>query len=239
MGQKVNPIGFRVGVTEEWRSRWYAGKKEFGKLLVEDKRLRQFVKKNCFYAGIPKIEIERNRDVVVVTLHVARPGMIIGRKGAEVERLREELVAIAGRKVEINIKEVLKPELEAQLVGEAIAEQLVKRASFRRVMKRAMEGTMKMGALGVKIQCSGRLGGAEIARQETYHVGKVPLHTLRAVISYGFAEASTTYGNIGIKVWIYLGLKGDEKVAEEGAAPRETARKETGHAAHAETGQVS
>jgi small subunit ribosomal protein S3 len=205
MGQKINPTGFRVGVMEDWRSRWYASKHEFSDLLVEDFKIRKFIKKKYGYAGIPRIEIERTRDAVTVILHAARPGVIIGRKGAEVEKLQEELQNLTGRRIEIKIVEVGRPEIDAQLISEDIAEQLQKRSSFRRTMKRALEQTMDGGARGVKIQLSGRLGGAEMSRTEAAAQGSVPLSTLRARIDYGFAEAKTAQGHIGVKVWVNQG----------------------------------
>lgn len=206
MGQKVNPTSFRLGIVERWRSRWYAGKKGFKKALLEDYRIRKYVKDNYKFAGIPKIEIERKGEEVNVILNTARPGLVIGRKGAEVDKLRGKLEEITGKKVNVNIVEISKPELDAQLVAESTAEQLEKRSSFRRTMKKAVEMGMQSGALGIKIICSGRLGGAEIARSETQSEGSIPLHTLRAIIDYGLAEALTTYGTIGVKVWIYKGL---------------------------------
>lgn len=208
MGQKVNPISFRIGITENWRSRWYAGKKKFGSLLVEDQKIRKYIKKNYRFTGIPKIEIERTRDEEAkVILYAARPGLIIGRKGAEIEKLKDGIRKLVGKMVDIRIQEIDKPELEAQLVAENIAEQLQKRAAFRRTIKRAVDTTMGVGAKGVKVQISGRLGGAEIARTEGATVGSIPLHTLRANIDYGFAESLTKYGTIGVKVWIFKGLK--------------------------------
>lgn len=214
MGQKVCPISFRIGITENWRSRWYANKKKFGVLLVEDQRIRKFIKENYRFAGISKIEIERTRDVEVrITLFTARPGLIIGRKGAEIEKLKDGIEKLVGKTVDIRIREIDKPELESQLVAENIAEQLKKRAAFRRTIKKAIDATMAMKAKGIKIKISGRLGGAEIARTEGATVGSMPLHTIRADIDYGFAESLTTYGKIGVKVWIYKGLcesvKGD------------------------------
>ncbi len=208
MGQKVHPTSLRIGITENWRSRWYAGKKKFGKLLVEDQKIRKYIKKNYRFTGIPKIEIERTRDEEArVTLYAARPGLIIGRKGAEIEKLKDGVRRLVGKMVDIRIQEIDKPELEAQLVSENVAEQLQKRAAFRRTMKRAVDTTMGVGAKGVKIQISGRLGGAEIARTEKSAAGSIPLHTLRADVDYGFAESLTKYGTIGVKVWIYKGLK--------------------------------
>ena len=207
MGQKVHPTSFRIGITEDWRSRWYAGKKKFGKLLVEDQKIRKYIKKNYRFTGIPKIIIERTRDEEVrVILYTARPGLIIGRKGAEIEKLKDTTEKLVGKTVDIRIQEIDKPELEAQLVAENIAEQLQKRAAFRRTIKKAIDITMGMGAKGVKVQISGRLGGAEIARTEGSTVGSIPLHTLRANIDYGFAESLTKYGTIGVKVWIFKGL---------------------------------
>ena len=205
MGHKVCPIGFRMGITETWRSRWFAQKKEFGPLLVEDQRIRRFVKANYSFAGIPKIEIERTRDALKVVLHCARPGIIIGRKGAEVDKLKTEMEALVGHPVDIAIKEVNQPELNSTLVAESVAEQLAKRASFRRTMKKAAEVSMSAGAKGVKIVLAGRLGGSEIARTEKCIIGSLPLQTLRADVDYGFAEAATNYGRIGVKVWIYKG----------------------------------
>ncbi|KAB2835940.1 MAG: 30S ribosomal protein S3 [Candidatus Brocadia sp.] len=211
MGQKVNPIGFRLGITQGWKSLWYADKKDFGYLLVEDQKIRKIIKKNYGFAGIPCISIERTRQDAKVTLHTARPGLIIGRKGAEVDKLKEEIQKFIGREVVIKIKEITKPELYAQLVAENIAEQLEKRAAFRRAMKKALDTSVDAGAKGVKMQVAGRLGGAEIARTEKMSFGSVPLHTLRADVDYGFAEAKTTYGVIGVKVWIYKGLISSEK----------------------------
>jgi small subunit ribosomal protein S3 len=230
MGQKVNPIGFRTGIMEGWKSRWYASKKEFSELLVEDHKIRQFVKAKYRYAGIPHIHIERTRDEVKVILFTARPGVIIGRKGQEVERLQEELQGLIGRRVNIKIEEVNRPEIHAQLVAEDIAEQLSKRASFRRTMKRAMEQTMEAGAKGIKIQLAGRLGGAEMARCEKQIAGSIPLSTLRAKIDYGFTEAKTPQGNIGVQVWVNQGMyQLDEEPAhgadaQEGQAPKKPKR---------------
>ncbi|TVL99156.1 MAG: 30S ribosomal protein S3 [Candidatus Brocadia sp. WS118] len=211
MGQKVCPIGLRLGITQGWKSLWYAEKKDFGSLLVEDQKIRKIIKKSYGFAGIPCISIERTRQDAKVTLHTARPGLIIGRKGAEVDKLKEEIQKFIGREVVIKIKEINKPELYAQLVAENIAEQLEKRAAFRRAMKKAMDASVDAGAKGIKMQVAGRLGGAEIARTEKMSFGSVPLHTLRADVDYGFAEAKTTYGVIGVKVWIYKGLISSEK----------------------------
>ena len=223
MGQKVHPTSLRIGLTESWRSQWYAEKKKFGKLLVEDQKIRIFIKKNYSFAGISKIEIERTRDdEAKVTLHTARPGLVIGRKGAEIEKLKDAIEKLVGSPVGIRIKEIDKPELEAQLVAEGIAEQLKKRAAFRRTIKKAVDRTYEMKAKGVKVQISGRLGGAEIARTEGATVGSIPLHTLMADIDYGFAVSRTSYGAIGVKVWINKGIrefrKGDKNAldAEKG-----------------------
>ena len=211
MGQKVCPIGLRLGITQEWKSRWYADKKSFGSLLVGDHKIRKLIKKNYSLAGISFVEIERTSQDAKITLHTARPGLVIGRKGAEVDKLKEEIQRLIGCEVIIKIKEITKPELDAQLVAESIAEQLEKRAAFRRAMKKAMDTAVDAGAKGVKLQVAGRLGGAEIARTEKMSSGSVPLHTLRADIDYGFAEAKTSYGVIGVKVWIYKGLIGTVK----------------------------
>jgi small subunit ribosomal protein S3 len=205
MGQKIHPTGFRVGITEPWRSRWYAPKRTFGQLLVEDERLRAFLKANYAFAAISTIEIERTREEVKVIINSARPGLIIGRKGAEVDRCREQLEELTGRRITVNIIEIAKPELAAQLVAEAVAQQLEKRAAFRRAMKQAVDATMGAGAKGIKIRCAGRLGGAEMHRSEVTVRGSVPLQTLDAHIDYGFAQAYCTYGVIGVKAWIYLG----------------------------------
>jgi len=207
MGQKVCPIGFRLGITQNWRSRWYADKKNFGKLLVEDQKIRKYIKKNYRFTGISKIEIERTRDEgAKIIIYSARPGLIIGRKGSEIEKLKNGIEKIVEKGVDIKIQEVDRPELEAQLVAESIAEQLQKRAAYRRTIKKSVESTMGFGAKGVKVQVAGRLGGAEIARTEGATKGSIPLHTLRANIDYGFAESMTTYGAIGVKVWIFKGL---------------------------------
>jgi len=211
MGQKVCPIGLRLGITQEWKSRWFADKKSFGGLLVGDYKIRKLIKKNYSLAGISFVEIERTSQDAKITLHTARPGLVIGRKGAEVDKLKEEIQRLIGCEVVIKIKEITKPELDAQLVAESIAEQLEKRAAFRRAMKKAMDAAVDAGAKGVKLQVAGRLGGAEIARTEKMSSGSVPLHTLRADIDYGFAEAKTSYGVIGVKVWIYKGLIGTVK----------------------------
>ncbi|MBD5080393.1 MAG: 30S ribosomal protein S3 [Ruminococcaceae bacterium] len=212
MGQKVNPHGIRVGIIKDWDSRWFAGKATFGDTLVEDVKIREFLKKKLYKAGIPDIEIERDAAKVKVHIHCAKPGMVIGQKGAEIEKLRAELEKMTkGKPVNINIIEVKNPDMNAQLIAENIASQLEGRVSFRRAMKSCIGRTMKCGAKGIKTQVSGRLGGAEIARTESYHEGTIPLQTLRADIDYGVARASTTYGIIGVKVWLYKGevLKGE------------------------------
>ena len=228
MGQKVNPTGFRAGIMEGWKSRWYAPKKEFANLLVEDKKIRVFVKKRCRFAGVSKVEIERTRDEVKVILYASRPGIIIGRKGQEVERLQGELQDLVGRRINVKIEELSRPEIYAQLVAEDVAEQLQKRSGFRRTMKRAMEATMEAGAKGIKIQLAGRLGGAEMARREKQITGSIPLSTLRAKIDYGFTEAKTAQGHIGIQVWINQGMYQEEKTdgadAEAGQAPKSPKR---------------
>ncbi len=233
MGQKVNPIGFRTGVMLGWKSRWYASKQDFSDLLIEDQKIRKFIKnhpKKSQYrqAGIDRIEIERTRDEVKVVLHVARPGLIIGKKGQEIEILQEELQNLTGRRINLKVEEVGRPELRAQLVAEDIAEQLQKRASFRRAMKRTLEQTMEAGAKGIKIQLSGRLGGAEMSRCEKQIAGALPLSTLRANIDYGFTEALTAQGHIGVQVWInngmFTGSDDDGADAQEGQAPKKPKR---------------
>jgi small subunit ribosomal protein S3 len=215
MGQKVNPTGFRVGITEDWKSRWYAPKAAYGDFLGEDYKIRRLIdaklNRRPPFAGIADILIERTREEVTITLKTARPGLVIGPKGAEVDKLREELEDLIHRKVApVKVIEIKNPDLNAQLVAEMIAEQLKKRASFRRVMKMRMDSTMQAGAKGIKISVSGRLGGAEIARQEKSGMGSVPLTTLQANVNYGYAIAYTTFGTIGVKVWIYLGMYGEE-----------------------------
>jgi small subunit ribosomal protein S3 len=227
MGQKVHPVGFRTGITEPWKSRWYASKKEFKDLLLEDVRVRKFLKTKYRAAAIPKVEIERTRDEVKVILHSARPGVIIGRKGQEVDRLQDELQELLGRRVNLKVEEVGRPEIQAQLIAEDIADQLSKRAAFRRTLKRAIDSTMDAGAKGVKIQLSGRLGGAEMSRCEKSIAGSMPLSTLRAKIDYGFCEAPTAQGNIGIQVWVNQGMyeeTGDGADAQEGQAPKKPKR---------------
>ncbi|KPQ18058.1 MAG: SSU ribosomal protein S3 RpsC [Rhodobacteraceae bacterium HLUCCO18] len=205
MGHKVNPIGMRLQVNRTWDSRWYADTKEYGDLLLEDIRMREFIEEEAKQAGVSKIIIERPHRKCRVTIHTARPGVIIGRKGSEIEVLRKKLAAMTDSELHLNIVEVRKPELDAALVAESIAQQLERRVSFRRAMKRAVQNAMRMGALGIRVNVAGRLGGAEIARTEWYREGRVPLHTLRADIDYALKEASTPYGIIGIKVWIFKG----------------------------------
>ena len=205
MGQKVNPIGMRLQVNRTWDSRWYAESKDYGDLLLEDIRIREFVKKECAQAGIARVIIERPHKKCRVTVHTARPGVIIGKKGADIETLRKKIAAMTASELHLNIVEVRKPELDAQLVGESIAQQLERRVSFRRAMKRAVQNAMRMGALGIRVNVAGRLGGAEIARTEWYREGRVPLHTLRADIDYAHAEGMTADGIIGVKVWIFKG----------------------------------
>ena len=205
MGQKVNPHGMRVGVIKDWDSRWYARDEKVGDLIVEDYKIRQYLKKTLYSAGIPNIEIERDSAKVRIYIHCSRPGVVIGKGGAEIERIRLSVEKMIGKPVALSIVEVRTPDTNAQLVAENIASQLEKRIGFRRAMKNAMGRAMRMGARGIKIMCSGRLGGAEIARTECYHEGTIPLQTIRADIEYGFAEAATTYGRVGVKVWIYKG----------------------------------
>lgn len=211
MGQKVNPIGMRIGIVKTWESRWYAGKK-YAEFILEDDKIRKFIKKKLYHAGISKIEIERSSKHVRLRIFTARPGIVIGKKGAEIEVLKTDLQKLVSQEVFIDIQEVRKPEIDAQLVAENVANQLIRRIAFRRAMKRGVASAMRFGAQGVKIICAGRLGGAEMARTEWYKEGRVPLHTLRADIDYGFTEAKTTYGLIGVKVFIFKGeiLKKDK-----------------------------
>jgi small subunit ribosomal protein S3 len=211
VGQKINPIGFRVAVTKDWRSRWFADKRTFGNLLHEDIKIRGMVKTRLKEAAVPKVLIERYANRARITIYTARPGVVIGRKGSELEKLRDDIAAFTGKEIYVEIREVKSPDLEAQLVAESIAGQLERRISFRRAMKRAMQLALELGALGIRVAVAGRLGGAELARREGYLEGKVPLHTLRANVEYGFAEAHTTAGLIGIKVWI---CKKEEKEEE-------------------------
>jgi len=205
LGQKVNPIGFRLGIYRSWSSRWYGGKKNYARFIHEDLKIREFLKKRLFHAGISKIEIERTASATKVIIRTARPGIVIGKRGSEVDGLKKSLAVLVGSSVDVDIVEVRKPDLDAQLVAENVAMQLERRVSFRRAMKKAVTTSRRMGAEGIKIMCSGRLGGSEIARSEWYREGRVPLHTLRADIDYGLAQAKTTYGVIGIKVHIYRG----------------------------------
>ncbi len=205
MGQKVNPHGFRVGVIKDWDSRWIAKGKQFADFIEEDDRIRKFIKEKHYDAGISKIEIERAVNKVSVSIHTAKPGILIGKGGTGIDVIKGELLKLTGKNIAVNIIEVRRPDLDAQLIAENVAQQLEKRISFRRAMKQAIGRSMKAGLKGIKIMCSGRLGGAEIARKEQYHEGSIPLQTIRADIDYGFAEASTTYGRIGVKVWAYKG----------------------------------
>ena len=214
MGQKVHPVGLRLGIIKTWDSKWYA-EREFPSFVIEDRYIRQFFKKHLYRAGISKIEIERAADKVRIKIHTARPGIVIGKKGAEIERLKKDLESQIKSETLIDILEVKKPELDAQLVAENVALQLTRRVAFRRAMKRAVATALRFGAQGIKVECSGRLGGAEMARREWYREGRVPLHTLRADIDYGLAEARTIYGIIGVKVWIFKGEVLEEK--EEGS----------------------
>ncbi|MCF3119949.1 30S ribosomal protein S3 [Streptomyces sp. NPDC059002] len=220
MGQKVNPHGFRLGVTTDFKSRWYADKL-YKDYVKEDVAIRRMMTSGMERAGISKVEIERTRDRVRVDIHTARPGIVIGRRGAEADRIRGDLEKLTGKQVQLNILEVKNPEVDAQLVAQAVAEQLSSRVSFRRAMRKSMQSAMKAGAKGIKIQCGGRLGGAEMSRSEFYREGRVPLHTLRANVDYGFFEAKTTFGRIGVKVWIYKGdVKNIAEVRAENAAAR-------------------
>lgn len=205
MGQKTHPIGFRLGIIKDWNSKWYADKKHYAEFLHEDLKVRKYIKQRLYHASIASVEMERTANKVTVIIHTARPGIIIGKKGAEVEELKKELQSQIGREVFIKIQEVRRADLNAQLVAENVAQQLIRRVAFRRAMKKAVQNTMKMGALGIRVACAGRLGGAEMARREWYREGRVPLHTLRADIDYGYIQARTTYGAIGVKVWIYHG----------------------------------
>ncbi len=220
MGQKVNPHGLRVGVIKNWDSRWFVKDKDFGDTLVEDYNLRKTLKKQLYPAGVPKIEIERDASRIRIHIHCAKPGMVIGKGGSEIEKLRLQCEKMLNKPVAINIVEVKNPDVNAQLVAENVAQQLEKRISFRRAMKQSIGRAMKFNAKGIKIMCSGRLGGAEIARSEQYHEGTIPLQTLRADIDYGFAEASTTYGIVGVKVWLYKGevLHDNRKPRKEGGS---------------------
>lgn len=219
MGQKVNPIGFRVAVNKDWRSKWYADKKDFGKLLNEDRQIRDILKKKLETASVPRIQIERAASRCRITIFTARPGVVIGRKGAEIDKLKEELSKMTGKEVYVDIQEIKQPEIDAQLVAENVALQMERRVSFRRAMKKAVQTAMDFGAEGIKIRCAGRLGGAELARVEQYLQGRVPLHTLRANIDYGFAEAKTMYGKLGVKCWVCKGdVKPEKKEVKQEAA---------------------
>jgi small subunit ribosomal protein S3 len=213
MGQKTNPVGLRVAVTKDWRSKWYSGKKEFGRLLAEDRKIRDLLKKKLESASVPRILIERAATRCRITILTARPGVVIGRKGAEIDKLKEELSKMTGKEIYVDILEIKHPETDAQLVAENIALQLERRIGFRRAMKKAIQTALDFGAEGIKVRCGGRLGGAELARVETYRQGRVPLHTLRANIDYGFAEANTLYGKLGIKCWVCKGETKDDKTA--------------------------
>lgn len=231
MGQKVHPVGIRLGISSDWNTKWYANSKQYPKLLNADIKVREFIKKKLAAANVSRIVIERPTRAAVITIHTARPGVVIGKKGADIEVLRKDVAQILGlhiNNVKINIEEIRKPELDAQLVAESIAQQLERRVMFRRAMKRSMQNTMRMGGQGIKINVAGRLNGAEIARSECYREGRVPLHTLRADIDYGFAEALTTYGILGIKVWIYKGevfdLEQKKAAAQQEAKPKKSGK---------------
>lgn len=225
MGQKVHPTGIRLGIVKDFTSKWYANSKEYADMLYSDLSVREFLKKRLKQASVSRIQIERTAGTANITIHTARPGLVIGKKGEDIERLRREVTRMMGLpSIHINIEEIRKPELDAQLVAESVAQQLERRIMFRRAMKRAVQNTMRLGALGVKINVAGRLNGAEIARAEWYREGRVPLHTLRADIDYGFAEAETTYGIIGVKVWIFKG----EVIGKQEAGETETAKAAAG-----------
>ncbi len=217
MGQKVNPHGLRVGIIKDWESTWYADKKDYANFLVEDNKLRNYIRTRLANSGVSKIAIERTNERVKITIHTSKPGIIIGKSGASIQELSNDLQKMTDKKVMVNVEEIKRPELDSQLVAEDIARQLENRVTFRRAMKKAMQTTMKFGAKGIKTACSGRLGGAEMARSESYHDGTIPLQTLRADIDYGFAEANTTYGKIGVKVWIYKGEVLPEKKNKKGS----------------------
>ncbi|MEW6771577.1 MAG: 30S ribosomal protein S3 [Bacillota bacterium] len=216
MGQKVDPRALRLGINRDWNSKWFADKKQFSALLLEDVKIRNYIKKKLYQAGVASIQIERTANRIKITIHTARPGIVIGRGGAEVEQLRKELERLTGKQISVNIAEIKVPELNAQLTAENVASQLERRVAFRRAMRQVVSRAIRMGAKGIKVAVSGRLAGAEIARTEWYSEGKVPLHTLRADIDYGFAEANTTYGKIGVKVWIYKGEVLPERTSGSG-----------------------
>ena len=235
MGQKVNPVGLRLGINRTWDSRWFAKKADYGKLLHEDIKIRKQLKKRLYQAGVSRIIIERPHKKCRITIYAARPGVIIGKKGADIEKLRKDVTAITEGEVHLNIVEIRKPETDAQLVAENIAQQLERRVAFRRAMKRSLQSAMRLGAKGMRIEVAGRLGGAEIARTESYHEGRVPRHTLRADIDYGVTEASTTYGIIGVKVWVYKGevldhdpMALDKRLASESGPAGEGGGRERG-----------
>jgi small subunit ribosomal protein S3 len=224
MGQKVNPYGFRLGVTTDWKSRWFANRGDYSKFIIEDWKIRDLLMTDLPHAAISRVEVERTRDRLRVDVHTARPGIVIGRRGSEADRLRARLAEITGNnKVQLNIQEIKQPELDAALIAQGVADQLAGRVAFRRAMKRAVQNAQKAGALGIRVQCSGRLGGSEMSRTEWYREGRVPLHTLRADIDYGFREARTTAGRIGVKVWIYKGDILPYKAATEDKISREAA----------------
>ena len=235
MGQKVNPVGLRLGINRAWDSRWFAKKADYGKLLHEDIKIRRKLKKRLYQAGVSRIIIERPHKKCRITIYAARPGVIIGKKGADIDKLRKDVAAITEGEVHLNIVEIRKPETDAQLVAENIAQQLERRVAFRRAMKRALQSAMRLGAKGMRIEVAGRLGGAEIARTESYHEGRVPRHTLRADIDYGVTEASTTYGIIGVKVWVFKGevlehdpMALDKRLASESGPAGEGGGRERG-----------
>ena len=235
MGQKINPVGFRLGINRTWDSRWFAGDKDYARLLHQDLKLREYLKERLSGAGVSRIIIERPHKKCRVTIYAARPGVVIGKKGADIEKLRKDIAAMTDGEVHLNIVEVRKPEVDAQLIAENIAQQLERRVAFRRAMKRAMQSAMRLGAKGVRINVAGRLGGAEIARMEWYREGRVPLHTLRADIDYGVYEAKTTYGIIGVKVWVFKGevlehdpMAQDKRWAQEAAGPSSNEGRERG-----------
>jgi len=224
MGQKVNPYGFRLGITTEWKSRWFADRKEYQHFVIEDWKIRDYLMTELPHAAISRVEIERTRDKVRVDVHTARPGIVIGRRGAEADRLRAGLAKITGNpRVQLNIQEIKQPELDAALIAQGVADQLAGRVAFRRAMKRAVQNAQKAGALGIRVQCSGRLGGSEMARREWYREGQVPLHTLRADVDYGFREAKTSAGRIGVKVWLYKGIILPYKTSNEDKISKEAA----------------